>query len=85
LVFSWLSQPSGAENLTTTLQRFELVRDGQVLEQELGPFTVRSYVLEEFRPLLKAAGFAEIESFSPYLRAPADADDDALLFACRKA
>jgi SAM-dependent methyltransferase len=85
LVFSWLVQYSGAANVTTSLHRYELIRNGQLLASEYEEFRVRSYAADEFFELLERAGFEQIESLKPYERRPADAADDAIVFSARKA
>jgi hypothetical protein len=85
LVLSWLEQYSGAANVTSTLQRFELIRDGQLQATEFEELRVRSYTREEFSSLLARAGFADIEALKPYERAAAGADDDAIVFRAQKA
>jgi SAM-dependent methyltransferase len=84
LVMSWLSQYSGAPNLTTSLHRYELVKDGQLLETEYEDFRVRSYAPSEFRALLEKAGFHAIEALRPYAPEPTDDSDDASVFCARK-
>jgi hypothetical protein len=84
LVLSWLSQYSGAPQLTTSVHRYELVKDGQLLAVEYDDFRVRSYASEEFRRLLERAGFGDIEAFKPYERAAPDDSDEAVVFCCRK-
>lgn len=93
LVLSWLSQYSGAPNLTTSIHRYELIQDGRLLAVEYDDFRVRSYTSSEFRALLQGAGFASIETFRPYERAAPGAPpltdaqhaaDDAVVFCCRK-
>jgi SAM-dependent methyltransferase len=89
LILSWLSQYSGAPNVSTSVHRYELVKDGQLLAVEYDDFRVRSYTSAEFHALLRSAGFAgaEITTFPPYERAAARAaepSDEALVFCCRK-
>jgi SAM-dependent methyltransferase len=84
LVLSWLSQYSGSASVTSSVHRYELVKDGQLLATEFEDFRVRSYESAEFRALLEGAGFAAIETLKPYERAPADEGDDAIVFCCRK-
>lgn len=84
LVLSWLSQYSGAPNLTTSVHRYELIKDGQLLAVEYDDFRVRSYAAGEFHALLQAAGFENIETFRPYERAAPEASDEAVVFCCRK-
>ncbi len=85
LILSWLSQYSGSANVTNSVHRYELVKDGRLLEVEYDDFRVRSYESEEFRKLLERAGFVDIEELKPYERAPADASDEAIVFHAKKA
>lgn len=89
LILSWLSQYSGAPNVSSSVHRYELVKDGKLLAVEYDDFRVRSYAAAEFHGLLRNSGFAsdEIETFQPYERAAAraaEAGDEALVFCCRK-
>lgn len=84
LILSWLTQYSGAANITTSVHRYELVKDGQLLASEYEDFAVRSYAAEEFRELLRRTGFAEIRILKPYADEPADEGDDAFVFEARK-
>jgi SAM-dependent methyltransferase len=85
LIMSWLSQYSGAANITHSLHRYELMQGGRLLATELEDFRVRSYASEEFRALLERAGFEDVEALKPYDETPADESDDAIVFRCRKA
>lgn len=84
LVFSWLVQYSGAPDITTSLHRYELLEGGKLVATELEELRVRSYAPSDFRSLLQAAGFSDIEELKPYERAPADESDDAIVFSARK-
>jgi SAM-dependent methyltransferase len=84
LILSWLTQYSGSANITTSVHRYELVKDGQLVSSEYEDFRVRSYGSDEFRRLLQNAGFDSIEALKPYERAPADEHDDAFVFCARK-
>jgi hypothetical protein len=85
LILSWLTQYSGSANVTSSVHRYELVKDGQVLAVEHDDFQVRSYESEEFRSRLERAGFVGIEALKPYARVAADASDEAIVFCARKA
>jgi SAM-dependent methyltransferase len=85
LVYSWLVQYSGSANVTTSLHRYELVEGGKLIETELEELRVRSYAPEEFRDLLEAAGFRDIQALRPYERSSADESDDAIVFSAQKA
>lgn len=84
LILSWLTQYSGSANISTSIHRYEWVKDGQLLATEYDDFRVRSYESAEFRALLERAGFEGIEALKPYGPEPADDHDDAIVFCCRK-
>jgi len=84
LILSWLTQYSGSASVTTSMHRYELVKDTQLVATEYEEFRVRSYEPAEFRRLLERVGFEDIEMLKPYERSPADDSDDAIVFACRK-
>jgi SAM-dependent methyltransferase len=84
LILSWLEQYSGQPNVALSLHRYELVQNGQLQAVEFEEFRVRSYTCAEFRQLLEEAGFREIRALKPYAEAPHDAEDEAIVFACRK-
>jgi SAM-dependent methyltransferase len=85
LVLSWLTQYSGANNVTSSVHRYELVKDGQLSATEYEDFRVRSYDCDEFRAWLVEAGFSDVRVLKPYADLPADDSDDAFVFECRKA
>lgn len=85
LILSWLTQYSGAPNVTSAVHRYELVKNGQLVASEYDSFDVRSYESAEFRGLLAAAGFSEIRELKPYEHAPADEGDEAIVFWATKA
>ncbi len=85
LILSWLSQYSGAPNISQSLHRYELVKNGQLLEVEYEDFRVRCYDKDEFAALLSAAGFSDIHALRPYEGCPADDSDEAFVFSARRA
>ncbi|MWC29355.1 class I SAM-dependent methyltransferase [Paenibacillus sp. MMS18-CY102] len=48
------------QNLLTSHQKYELVRDGQVVQTEMMDFLLRLYALEEFEQTLASNGFQRI-------------------------
>jgi len=85
LIFSWLTQYSGAANVTTTLHRYELVRNGRVIDCQIEEFRVRSHAPDELRSLLFAAGFAKVVAMKPYERQEPEEEDEAVVFFAQKA
>jgi hypothetical protein len=85
LLFSWLSQYSGAANVTSSLHRYELIEGGRLVTTELEELRVRSYAPDEFGGMLAEAGFSGVEAFQPYARIAPSAADDAIVFLAQKA
>lgn len=85
LILSWLTQYSGTPHITSSVHRYELVKDGRLIASEYENFDVRSYASAEFRQLLEDAGFSQIRELKPYARTPADEGDDAIVFWATKA
>lgn len=85
LILSWLTQYSGTPHITSSTHRYELVKDGRLVESQYEAFNVRSYASDEFRRLLRDAGFLHIRELKPYQREPADETDDAIVFWATKA
>lgn len=84
LVLSWLTQYSGDARITSSLHRYELVKEGQLVATEYDDFRVRSYTPSEFRSLLEHAGFQDVAALRPYDGAAIDESDDAAVFRARK-
>ncbi|MGC4086854.1 MAG: class I SAM-dependent methyltransferase [Polyangiaceae bacterium] len=62
LMISWLSQYSAATGVVSSVHRYELIREGKLLEQEFEDFELKLYELSEFRALLESAGFTQIKN-----------------------
>jgi SAM-dependent methyltransferase len=85
VLFSWLGQPSGAENLTSFLHRYELVVEGRLVQSEFEEFRVRCHAEGDLRRRLLSAGFARVEAMTPYARSPVLDSDEAIVFLAQKA
>lgn len=85
ILISWLNQYSGFANVSHSVHRYELVKDGCLLQQEYEDFRVRSYEPGEFRGLLERAGFTEVSELETYSERAPSADDEASVFCCKKA
>jgi len=87
IVLSWLSQYVAPTGISSTLQRYELVKEGRVWAQEFEDLELKLYEPSQFRELLVRAGFARIQALTPYSlepldeRSPADAED-GVIFIC---
>jgi SAM-dependent methyltransferase len=90
IVLSWLSQYVAPTGISSSLHRYDLVKDGRLLTQEFEDFELKLYELSEFRELLTRAGFGLIQVLTPYSLEPVDersaADsEDGLIFVCSRA
>jgi hypothetical protein len=82
IVFSWLSRYEAANRTVHSLHRYELFREGRLLETEWEELSVRMYEPAEFGTLLRETGFANIRQLDKAARSPFD--DDAIVFECRR-
>jgi SAM-dependent methyltransferase len=93
----WVERPDGARILLSSLDRgdddpkvshgigrYELIKDGKLLETEFEDFHLRRYEPSEVVGLLEEAGFVEIKAFGWYDRHPPADDDWAVIVECRK-
>jgi hypothetical protein len=84
ILLSWLSRYDEAERVAHSIHRYELIKDGQLLEMEYEDFNLRFYHPEEFQELLETAGFNEIRRFKAYRFCAPDETDESLIFECSK-
>jgi hypothetical protein len=84
ILISWLSHYDEAERISHSIHRYELIKDGQLLETEYEDFDLRFYDPEEFRSLLEGAGFKEIKTFKAHLFRAPDETDESIIFECSK-
>jgi SAM-dependent methyltransferase len=87
IVLSWLSQYVAPTGISSSLHRYELLKDGRLLAQEFEDFELKLYELTEFRELLKRAGFTQIQALTPYSLEPIDEQssgdaEDGAIFVC---
>ena len=84
LVLSWLGQYAASERISYSLHRYELVIAGHVVETEMEEFNLRAYEPDEFQALLQAAGFVDVKPLKAFEQRAPDADDEGVVFECRK-
>jgi hypothetical protein len=82
IIISWLSEYSEKERISRSIHRYDLCKDGQLLETEFEDFNLRFYDLAEFHDLLVAAGFREIKTFKAYQYRTPDDQDESVIFEC---
>lgn len=84
IVMSWLGQCAASERISYSVHRYELVVDGRVVETEIEEFNLRAYEPQEFQALLLAAGFVDVKPLKAFEQRPPDAQDEGLVFECRR-
>ena len=89
IVLSWLSQYVAPTGISSSLHRYELLKEGRLLAQEFEDLELKLYELSEFRALLTRAGFDQIRVLTPYSLEPIDehssADaEDGVIFVCSR-
>lgn len=84
LVISWLGQYAASERISYSLHRYELVIDGRVVETEMEEFNLRAYEPQEFQALLESAGFVDVKALKAFEQRAPDADDEGVVFECRR-
>ena len=87
IVLSWLSQYVAPTGISSSLHRYDLLKEGRLVAQEFEDFELKLYELSEFRTLLTRAGFTQIQALTPYSLEPVDerssADaEDGVIFVC---
>jgi SAM-dependent methyltransferase len=93
----WVKRPDGAilslSSLTThdaqtriyiSLERYEVFKDGQLIETELEEGAGRGYMPGELEALLQEAGFVEVRTFKLLGDQPADETDLEVTIECRR-
>ncbi|MEI9936380.1 MAG: class I SAM-dependent methyltransferase [Pseudomonadota bacterium] len=90
IVFSWLPSYVAPTGISSSVHRYDLVKEGRLVAQEFEDFELKLYQLSEFRQLLTRAGFTQIQALTPYSLEPigeessADAED-GVIFVCSRA
>jgi SAM-dependent methyltransferase len=82
IVISQLTRYDGARSVLESIHRYELFRNGQLLETEWEELNVRLYEPAEFGALLAGSGFVDIRQQDDAGRS--QAGDSAMLFECRR-
>ena len=84
LSLSWLTTLDAQTQTYTSLERYEVFKDGRFLETELEETTGRSYMPGELEALLEEAGFVEVRTFKLLSDQPAGETDLEVTIECRR-
>ena len=85
IVISWLRHYDPAARVQHGLHRYELIKDGRLLETEWEEYDQRFYEVPEFSMLLASAGFTGIQTRKAHAQAAPDETDDTVVFECVRA
>ena len=85
IIISWLGYYNADERTSHDIHRYDLIKDGQLLETEFEEFHLRFYDPVEFRELLEASGFEAIKTTKAHTFEAPDETDETIVFACTKA
>lgn len=80
IILSWLGYYSAEERISRDIHRYELVKDGHLLETEFEEFALRFYDPAEFRALLTECGFTTIQTYRTYALEPPSDTDETIVF-----
>lgn len=84
IVISWLGRYDATTRTSHSMNRYELVRDGGLIETEYETFDLRVYDVAEFTRMLETAGFTDVQTRKAYGDGPPDAADESVVFECRR-
>jgi SAM-dependent methyltransferase len=84
LNLSWLTTLEAQTQTYASLERYEVFKDGQLIETELEETAGRSYMPGELEALLEEAGFVEVRTFKLLSDQPADETDLEVTIECRR-
>jgi hypothetical protein len=83
IVVSQLNHFSPAERVSHSVHRYELIKDGRLLETEWEEFDLRLYEAGEFSAMLDSAGFTDVQTHGGYDLKPLEPADDTIIYECR--
>ena len=82
IVISQISHYNPAERVSHSLNCYELIKDGQLLETEWEELDIRLYESGEFTELLESTGFTAVKILKAYGNSAPDDTDESIVFEC---
>ena len=80
IVISWLGHYDADTRVSHSIHRYELIKDGRLLETEFEEFDLLAHDPNEFRQLLAESGFDQVRMMKLYAeREPDDADEEVVM------
>lgn len=84
IIASVMGRYDADDHLDHSIHKYELVKDGRLLETEFEYFDLRYYEVPEFGRLLEDTGFAGVNAHKTYEAQPPDDDDREVVVECIK-
>ncbi|MBC8105744.1 MAG: class I SAM-dependent methyltransferase [Anaerolineae bacterium] len=84
LIISWLSRYDASTSIASSVHRYELIKDCQLLATEFEEFNLRHSDLPEMTARLAAAGFERITALKIYEQRPPDDADEEVVLECSR-
>ena len=84
IVISWLRHFNPEERVSHSVHRYEVIKDGRLLETEWEEFDLRLYEAEELSVLRESSGFTGIQMHGGYDLKPLEPADDTIIVECRR-
>jgi len=84
IVISWMGRYDDDERVSHSLNRYELVKNGKLLDTEFERFDLRSYDPDECVDLLEQAGFTSVNLYGDYDGGPVTSTTEEIIVECRK-
>jgi ubiquinone/menaquinone biosynthesis C-methylase UbiE len=85
IVISWMGHFDAKQRISHSLNRYELFKDGKLLETELEDFHLRQYTFEEIKGFLEAAGFGGVRMLKAHEQRAPEEKDASIVVECVKA
>jgi SAM-dependent methyltransferase len=82
IIISWLGSYDARTSISKSVNRYDLIKDGRLLETEFEDFDLRRYDLAELCALLEAAGFGPARTFKTFDFAPPPETEDEVIVEC---
>jgi hypothetical protein len=84
IVLSWLGHYDAGERVSRNIHRYELIKDGRLLETEFEDFDIRHYDPPEFQAVLETGGFTDVRVVRRYGSEENSAPDEEIVFECTR-
>jgi methyltransferase family protein len=82
LILSWSGRYSPTERVSRSENRYQVLKDGLVVETEIEKFDLRYYEPAEVAELLERSGFRDVQMTKPFGSAPPAETDESFVVEC---